>query len=1332
MRRHARILLTTAGSVLILALLASVTGYFVAQSDWLREKLRVEVIEQAEKATGGRVEIGAFRLDWRLLTIDLDRLVIHGSEAAQQAPLLAVERATIGLRIISLFTRDIRLDRISVTHPRAHIIVDAKGGTNLPRPKTSSQTRTVDSILNLKIARAEVHDGEALVESPGEKPRILPWSGSARNLALDATYDRTKDLYRGNVSLAPVHLELEGYGPLDVDIQAAASMERNRVVVSKAVAKTAGSEVDLSDLTIGSFAAPVAAANYDARVSSTEAIRVLHLKTAKISGMIAVAGKARFASPNDFDVNGTVKGAGLAYGAVRNIRISGNLNGNQAQMTLRDIRANLLGGAAQGNIELSGYTTFKVKGSATGLGIREVAALGTDKKIPYDGFAAGTFEASGRLRDLSRNVFNATAQIKITPPKAGPPVNGEVSAIYTGVTAKLELGHSWIQLPNTRADVSGTLGSTLSVNAETRDLNDLIPLMNGRTMPFELRSGSASFAGTVTGALADPHIAGHAVVTNAVYEGRLIDSVAGDLTLSKDQANVAKATLTGSGITANGGGSISLIDWGTTDTSAITGSIIANNVDVSHVLDLAGNKNIPVTGTLNVNARVSGTLIQPAGNADVTLSKGLIYQQPYDSVTARVQYVNAGFQSLSGIFVSGQKRVTFDVNYPHAGLEMPLGTFQITASSNTMALNQIALVRQRQPDIEGSAEFKGTLGVRVTRDAKKALHAEITSFTGDGALNGMGLAGRNLGDAHFTARTQGTTMTANFDSDAAQATIRGEAKVDLSGDDRTTGSITFSNAGLNALVALVATPAAAKKFAFDGTMAGEIDFSGPLVTPSKMSATATVRHIEMHPPAGTPLATSIPGFSISNNGDLKVSLNDSVIRVEAARIQGPQSDLSLSGTAELSGASPLNLHLQGDINLAILRNFVPDLASSGNLALTGTVRGNWSTPDLSGHGTIHDGQFHYSDFTNGLMNATGEIIFSGTRATVQSFSAESGGGKVSASGFITLSGETLGFQITTRTRDVRVRYPPGVSSISDSDIQIIRDAQRSSISGTVTVRRLTINPQEDASAMLAGLSENVRTPATGDAFSNMNLDVLIHTAPDVALQSKLAQSIQADANLRLRGTVANPSLLGRINVSQGEIVFFGNKYTISQGSISFFNPTKIEPILNVDLETKARGVEVTLTLTGSPSHLNMTPRSDPPLEFADILALLATGRAPDDPSLALRGAGTSQSFEQLGASALLGEALANPVAGRLQRFFGVSRLKIDPQLAGATTNLGARLTVEQQITPDILFTYITDVSNTSQQLIRVEWAFNRNWSAILMREENGYVGLDFAFKKRFK
>ena len=91
--------------------------------------------------------------------------------------------------------------------------------------------------------------------------------------------------------------------------------------------------------------------------------------------------------------------------------------------------------------------------------------------------------------------------------------------------------------------------------------------------------------------------------------------------------------------------------------------------------------------------------------------------------------------------------------------------------------------------------------------------------------------------------------------------------------------------------------------------------------------------------------------------------------------------------------------------------------------------------------------------------------------------------------------------------------------------------------------------------------------------------------------------------------------------------------------MEIFNPAKIDPILNIDLETKARGVDVTLTVSGPLNKLNLSYRSDPPLQWSDIVALLATGRAPTDPSLAIRDTGQSQNLQQLGASALIGPSV---------------------------------------------------------------------------------------------
>jgi len=214
--------------------------------------------------------------------------------------------------------------------------------------------------------------------------------------------------------------------------------------------------------------------------------------------------------------------------------------------------------------------------------------------------------------------------------------------------------------------------------------------------------------------------------------------------------------------------------------------------------------------------------------------------------------------------------------------------------------------------------------------------------------------------------------------------------------------------------------------------------------------------------------------------------------------------------------------------------------------------------------------------------------------------------------------------------------------------------------------------------------------------------VQISTAPDIQFQSTLTQDLEVEANLRLRGTATNPALLGRVNVTQGQIVFFGTRYRVNQGTVSFYNPVRVEPVLNLDLETKARGIDITLSITGPLNKLTMTPRSDPPLQFNEIVALLATGRAPtNDPTLLAQQNTAPQSWQQMGASALLGQAIASPVAGRLQRFFGVSRLRIDPSLPGIEGIPQARLTFEQQVTQDITFTYITNVTRSNPQVVQV-------------------------------
>jgi translocation and assembly module TamB len=261
----------------------------------------------------------------------------------------------------------------------------------------------------------------------------------------------------------------------------------------------------------------------------------------------------------------------------------------------------------------------------------------------------------------------------------------------------------------------------------------------------------------------------------------------------------------------------------------------------------------------------------------------------------------------------------------------------------------------------------------------------------------------------------------------------------------------------------------------------------------------------------------------------------------------------------------------------------------------------------------------------------------------------------------------------------------------------------------------------------------VAAATQNDLLRGMQFDVKVDISRNARLETALTMDIQAEGGLTIRGTPYKPVLLGRIVINQGEINFMGNRYRISRGAVSFVNAAKLEPILDLDLYTRVRGIDVTMTFSGPPDRLNVTYRSDPPFQVNEIIALLAVGRAPtSDPSLLNRRNEQDQSWQQIGASTLVGQALQSLEAGRLQRFFGVSRIKIDPKLTGLGNDPAAQVTLEQQISKDITFTYVSTFAQQQQQLVRVEWNLSRQWSVLAVRDENGLFGIEFQFKKQFK
>ncbi len=157
--------------------------------------------------------------------------------------------------------------------------------------------------------------------------------------------------------------------------------------------------------------------------------------------------------------------------------------------------------------------------------------------------------------------------------------------------------------------------------------------------------------------------------------------------------------------------------------------------------------------------------------------------------------------------------------------------------------------------------------------------------------------------------------------------------------------------------------------------------------------------------------------------------------------------------------------------------------------------------------------------------------------------------------------------------------------------------------------------------------------------------------------------LAGDVDLRLRGTVATPSLQGRVSITEGSAIIAGTRYDLQRGDISFTNPVRIEPLIDLSATARVEDYDITLSLHGTPDKLAVTYRSDPPLPESDVVALLALGRTENQQRLYTQQ--QEQALTNPTTDALLGGALNATVSSRVQKLFGAGIGEGGPQLPGS-------------------------------------------------------------------
>jgi translocation and assembly module TamB len=1333
MSRTRKILLWVFGSIGALLLLLVIAAVVILPSDWFRNKVRDRIVYEVERASGGRTEIGSFRLDWSKLTAEVTPFVLHGTEPAGEAPLLRAESIKVGLKVISVLKRDIDIALLDVDRPQVNLLVDANGITNLPEPKVkkTSDKDPIEQLLDLAVREVNIRNGELHYGD-----RKIPLDVRGRNLDAKLLYDFNGPSYQGTLTMQDVTASQATALPVHFGIDSQFRLLKNRVEIPRLRLAMKESNVEVSGL-VEDLRNPRVSADVTANGYIAELGPILKLPPPYI-GNVNFTGKALYDAADLLRVNGRFTAQHLALKQdkinLQNISIASDVQLANKDLKLRGLTVHALDGVFRGAVDLNNFEAFKVNGQLNGVSIRSASRMAGLEKAQFSGTVNGPVAITGSLAKGSKDL-KAGGTFTINAEQGGVPVSGLVEVAYNQRRNSIQLGNSFLTLPSTRLDFSGTLGEQLRIRLASSDLNDFHPALAlasdkpPEKLPLQLGpGGSALFEGTVSGSLDKAEVAGNLTINTFEVQNQKFQSLVASLNANPSGAHVSSFALGQGTLKLAGGGDIALREWKPVDASPVSAKLTLQGAQIGKLLKENG-QNIPVDGTLSAQANVSGTVGSPEANLRVTVEKPVIYEEPLDRVTAEVRYRGAGVEVINGVAAVGQSRVLLSGAYSHPINDLKNGELKFNVSSENWTIEQIRNVAKVRPGLAGNFKVNavGTVGVKNAEVFPQILNGKLT-------VDHLSVDKKPIGDVEIAASTSGEQLTLSLAGGLRGSKITGKSGFRLAGDYPGSGEVTFSAVRFSTVQDLVLTSQGKKPFPADGVVEGHLTFSGPAKKPEQMQAHLELPKLEVFPVRQTLNEKQRAELSLHNEGPIVVDYNAKTVAIRSAHFVGGDTNLQAAGTVSLVDKMPVDVKMNGSVNLGIIQSFNESTVSSGAAVINASVRGTVKDPQFNGRMDLKDASLYLVDFPNGLDNLNGSILFDQRRATIEDLRANTGGGDLFLSGFVGFgTAETL-YRLQARANHVRIRYPEGVSATANATLALTGTTAKSLLSGVVTIQRAGFQPKTDVGGLLASAPTPVTSPSSqSEILRNMALDIRIETVPNLQFQTSLTADLQADADLRVRGTAAKPVVLGRVVVSQGEITFFGNKYTITRGEIGFFNPVRIEPVLDLSLETRVRAVQVNINFSGTLQKLNVSYRSDPPLQSNEIIELLAVGRAPGtNSSLASSQTVSNTNMLATGTNSLLGQAVASPVSNRLQRFFGVSRLKIDPQLTGLSAVPQARITVEQQISRDVTLTYVTNLAEANQQIIRFEWALSKTWSVVAVREENGVFGVDFFFKKRFR
>lgn len=1278
----------------------------------------------ATQSLNAQVDLQNYALHLSPLGLDVYGVVVHGASPYQNPPLLQLQHAHVGVAITSLLHMKWYLNDLRIDHPVVQVFVDKNGVSNLPKPKPSN-SKSNTSVWDLGIRHAILDQGEIYYNA-----QATPLSADLHDLEVRAGYNPGQTMYSGNLQYTNGRVVFGAYRPFVHNFNAAFDVTPSQFRLRHAQLSSGATQVNLI-ATATNFTAPHVQASYDIAIDGAQMAQLLRNPSVP-AGLIHLAGSATYQQVANVPALQTVSLTGDLTSSrlvVRTPSLRAAIDGLAAHYSLdhgdavlHDLRAGLLGGelTAQGTMKQIGGAAprSQVTASLRHISLAQAGRLASSKPQPVairGELNANAHAAWGKtLNDLVAKL-DATINGNASPVapassanSAAPgevPIDSAIHALYTGANSQVTLTNSYVRMPQTNLTLNGTVGnrSRLAIALDARDLHQLASMAElfrtpapGQPQPAPLDvSGSATFKGNVTGSTSAPHLTGQLAASNLHFNGSTWRVFRTGVDASPSQAQLIDADLQPAPkgrITLNA--RVGLHKWAFTNTSPLQVDLNASQLDIASLTKLAG-QNIPVTGTLNTRVTLHGSEDNPIGNGNLSVTKANAYNQPIDSLQI----------NFSG--VGNQAQANLSVHLPAGSIQSNVTvwpkqkTFKAQLTSSGIAIGKLAAVKAQNLGAAGDVQIQAS-GQGTFDNPQLTASVQVPSLT---------VRDQQIANIRLNANLANHVADATLSSAALNTNIQAKARVNLTGAMETDAAIDTRNIPLQPIVA-VYSPANATSLS--GATELHATLHGPLRNKAALEAHVTIPYLKVAYNNTIQLASTAP---------IRADYRNSVLTLQHSSIQGTDTNLEFQGSVPIGVQGPVSLLLKGNINLQLAQLFDPDVQTGGDLRFNIDSHG-MSAGAIGGEIDIVNAKYASASLPVGLQNGNGVIKLTSDRVNIESFHGTVGGGDVTASGGVQYR-PAIRFDLGMAAKDLRLLYPEGLREAIDADIHLAGTTDNAILGGTVNLTNISFTPAFDLTSFAGQFSGGVAPPpSVGGITQNIHLNLAIHSSNNVDLVSRTL-SINGAANLQVRGTADNPVILGRVDLSGGDMIINGDRFVLSGGTIQFVNPTETEPVVNVTITTSIEEYNISMRFRGPTDHMETQYMSDPALPQADIIHLLAFGNTTE---AAANEPATTANQE---AESLVASQVSSAVTSRVARVAGISQLSINPVLGGGQASQnGVNITVQQRVTGNLFITF-NDNTADETETIQGEYKVSPKVSVSATRDPNGGFAADLLIKKQY-